>query len=515
MSQPKSASAKTALNGTAREPSASEQYKRIRKLRTVGKFQEAMKLAANASQQFPKDPEAHFLLGQTLTDFQRYEAGAESMKHALELEPSNHQVRLAVCQALLEAGKFQELLDLSEDWRSLPRVAAMMGATRAAAFCELEQRDRAKECASHILKSAPADMMVYRQLVGYGLATDDERVGPWLRKRVADESDWKETYKAEGWFLLAEYLHQRGEHAEAMETYKIANQVTRKTQAKQFQAAYYPEREERRLARVKEFFPTDKLNNEAAATISDDLTRPVFILGMPRSGKSLVEYAIGAHPDVSARRELPPFTALGDQLEKQTKKPMTELLGLLTPKQRASIGAKYLKAIQSPEVREKWATDTNPMNLKGTGFLWATIPGVRIVLIRRDPLDLAFANFTKFMPKFPNGNLDPYEAGHQTRIMLDLINFWGSALKDRCLVIDYEDFVREPENKTRQILELMALEWDEACRPVAKQRAVESSGVDSRERAALDDKFIGLATPYRDMLDEMIEGLGPYGEAYR
>ncbi|WP_406672970.1 sulfotransferase [Natronospira sp.] len=514
MSRDQASAQRKQVNGTKR-PELKKKQQRVRDLRSRGDTRRALNTAAELAKEYPNDPECHFLLGLTLTDFQRFEAGQKCLERSLELAPKNHGLRLAVCQAMLETAEFEKLLDQSDNWSSLPKVAQDMGAVRAAALCELGRRSEAELVAKQILSSAPQSLSVYRHLLGYGLTSHDERFGRWLEKHLSGDGTWEGEKLAEGYFLLADYYHQRGEHEKALTAYIDANEKARPLLARKFNRPYRAEQEEKSVASITKNFPAEKLNNEPTASVSDNITRPVFILGMPRSGKSLVEYAIGAHPRVSAKRELPPFTVLGLSLERKTGKTMSQVLGLLDAKQRATIGARYLKAIQSSEVTEPWSTDTNPINLRGAGFLWATVPGSRIVLIKRDPLDLAFANFAKFMPRFPHGQLPLFETGHRTRMMLSLIDFWAENLGDRCLVVEYESFVREPEVHTRRVLELLDLPWDDSCRPAEKKRVVASNNVDSRERAAPDEQFVGLAAPYRKWLEPMIEGLGEYGERYR
>ena len=202
---------------------------------------------------------------------------------------------------------------------------------------------------------------------------------------------------------------------------------------------------------------------------NDDAT-PILILGLPRSGTTLVEQILSAHPDVSGAGELSYWNERGNEWERaETPEAKAQL--------RASSAKNYVRLLKSVAPRlTRRVTDKMPLNFQWAGLIHLALPRATLVHCRRSPIDTALSiHQTHFNPRllFPTGGaaLVGFIRAYQR-----LCAHWRRVLPpDRFIEIDYEKLVNEPQPTIRRILDAAGLEWDESCLfPERNARAVKT-----------------------------------------
>ena len=201
---------------------------------------------------------------------------------------------------------------------------------------------------------------------------------------------------------------------------------------------------------------TPELLARASATGLDDAS-PILVLGLPRSGTTLVEQILSAHPDVSAGGELSFWNERGSAWERVgSAEAKAELL--------SSSAADYVRLLQSVASGAARVTDKMPLNFQWAGLIHLALPRATLIHCRRSPLDTALSiHQTHFNPRmwFPTGGaaLVGYVHAYQR-----LCAHWRRVLPpERFLEIDYEALVNEPEPVIRRILSASGLPWNSAC----------------------------------------------------
>lgn len=216
---------------------------------------------------------------------------------------------------------------------------------------------------------------------------------------------------------------------------------------------------------------------------------PLLVVGMPRSGSTLVEQILDAHPKTAGTGE---STALPEAMSPLSQahaaeRPFPAWWSDVPPADMTQAGAAYVAGLESlgPSDRAvRRATtrlvDKNLLNLTLLGAVAELVPNARFVICRRDPVDLGFSCWQNDLSPvgFPwSGDLEAI--GRFTAAAERLIEHWPGVLGDRCLVVEYEALVADPEPWTRRLIEHAGLEWDDAClRPHESGRAVTTLSYD-------------------------------------
>lgn len=195
---------------------------------------------------------------------------------------------------------------------------------------------------------------------------------------------------------------------------------------------------------------------------------PIFIVGLPRAGSTLVEQILGRHPQVEATMELPDLvhiaSALGRAGRKGTGPDYFQALSGLDAPARHALGADYLAcAARYRHLDRPHFTDKLPANYLNVGLIRLILPRARIIDVRRQPMAACFANFKQH---FASGQEFTYALGELGRHFLDyatLIDHWDTVLPGFVHRVSYEDLVADPEREIRRLLDFCGLDFSPAC----------------------------------------------------
>jgi tetratricopeptide (TPR) repeat protein len=191
--------------------------------------------------------------------------------------------------------------------------------------------------------------------------------------------------------------------------------------------------------------------------------QPIFIIGMPRSGTTVVDRLIGNHPDVSLAGELDDF-ALQMRWAADHQATLDEtVLDRLHKIDYAGLGRRYLDQTQWRAHGKRYFTDKLPRNWMVAGLIAKALPQAKILHLVRDPMDVCFSNFrVMFADAFAHiYDLDAL-ASHY-REYRRVMDHWHAAMPGRVLDVVYADLVRDPETSMRRVLDFCGLAWDPAC----------------------------------------------------
>jgi len=190
--------------------------------------------------------------------------------------------------------------------------------------------------------------------------------------------------------------------------------------------------------------------------VPEDTLSPIFILGMPRSGTTLVEQIIGAHPEVTPCGEL---ILLNNIL--MTKFP--DESADLSPQDWSDIGELYRSKVAGLAEGKKRITDKLPHNFFSVGAIWSAMPDARIILLQRNPLDIGLSCYQACFTAGLDYTHDLTMIGGFYNLFEELCDHWKQLAPDRLLTVQYEDLVRETDPNIRRILDFCDLEWHPDC----------------------------------------------------
>ncbi len=208
--------------------------------------------------------------------------------------------------------------------------------------------------------------------------------------------------------------------------------------------------------------------NGAETAAGDPTREPIFIIGMPRTGTTLLDRVLSSHPDVHSAGELQNFPTA---LQRASGCP-TALLGEADIAARTrhidwrQLGAAYLASTRPATGGTPRFIDKLPHNFLYAGFIARALPNAKIVCLRRDPLDTCVGNFRHLFEQesgFYDYSFDLADIGRYYIQFDRLIAHWRKLLPGRILELSYESLVTDPEATTRELLAFCELPWNEAC----------------------------------------------------
>jgi len=249
-------------------------------------------------------------------------------------------------------------------------------------------------------------------------------------------------------FAMAEALLQRGEAARAFATLAEANAMRRRA------IGYDPARDVTRFATIRRVFGDAAPLDEAPPA---GMPRPILITGLPRSGTTLTERILAAHPLVRALGEI---EDLADAVRPHLMIGQPATRGTL-----AVIADSYRGALGRRAGDNAFVTDKMPLNFRHVGAVLAALPEARVIHLRRDPMAVGFSAYRLRFSGRGNGfAYDLTDLGRYTRMERDLVAFWQDRWPpDRLRILDYASLVERPEDTIRDLLAFCGLPFDPAC----------------------------------------------------
>lgn len=223
--------------------------------------------------------------------------------------------------------------------------------------------------------------------------------------------------------------------------------------------AYDVADDERLMAALAAAFPPEAFTDGAGATSE----RPIFIVGMPRSGSSLLEQILAAHPEIHGAGELLQLKRLVIETF-AGQEPFPAVMATQTPAQRQALGRRYLDEILALAPDARRIVDKLPLNLYFAGLIHRMLPNARIIHLRRDPLDTCLSCYTTLFREPMRFTHDLTELGRFHRVYRRLMAHWRWVLPaDRFVEVEYGRLTIEPEPQVRRLLEFCGVGWDAAC----------------------------------------------------
>ena len=238
---------------------------------------------------------------------------------------------------------------------------------------------------------------------------------------------------------------------------------------------------------------------------------PVFVVGMPRSGTTLVEQILASHPAVYGAGELPDLNNLVEQMTGTFGNSVSypEGAAALTASELCDVGKQYVEGLRRLAPTAERVTDKALSNFQFIGLIHLTLPDARIVHVVRDPLDTCLSCFSKLFATEQNFTYDLGELGRYYSKYAELMRHWRSVLpENRILEVRYEDVIADLETAARRIVDHCGLPWHPSCLAFHETRRHIRTASAGQVRRPVYRTSEGRWRVYRDHLGPLVEALG-------
>ena len=492
-------------------------------LQQRGEWQEAIACYEAALVHDPRYTTAYFNLGRALLHMNDLVRAEHCLRQAAALSPDDAQVRARLARALIEQDRQEEAM--AETLRSveLDPDSTQVHTDAGVVHSTVGDFDTARAHYRKALALDPGNAKAALNLARSkrftaGRDEDEDRIHAAVRQGAADAGTQRDLHLA-----LGKIHNDRGEWEAAFSHYRQANRPFTAAAVEQVESSLAL------MDRMRAVFDAGWFAARPPAAGADPT--PVFVVGMPRSGTSLVEQCLAAHPAVHGAGELSAILRLtteaaaragavvdplrtGAASMKAAMHPgaaesYPECVRALDGARIAALGERYLDHLRTLAPGAARVTDKLPGNYLHLGFIATILPGATIIHCRRDPLDNAVSlYFTDFMAGHHEYSNDLHAIGRQIRGMRALMAHWRAVLGDRLLAVDYEALVADPEPHVRAMVAHAGLEWDDAClRPHEVKRTVRTAST-WQVRQPVYRSSAGRSRRYERFLGPLREGLG-------
>jgi tetratricopeptide (TPR) repeat protein len=389
----------------------------------LGRLKEAEAAARHLERIEPGSPQTWVTIAAVATRLMRQDEALRAYERAADLKPDEVGLRVS-------AGHVQKTLGRRRESEASYKAALQMDPGIAEAYWSL------------------ADLKNY--------TFSDEEIA--AMQQLLERDKRGRSNEAQLHFALGRAFEQRQEYARAFAHYANGNALRR------LDAPFDIAQFERRSERIRAFFAAAFFAGRAGS--GNPSPAPIFIVGLPRSGSTLIEQILASHSRVEGTMELPNILNIVAQFDEMaaTRDGYPETVRQATPAQLTALGARYLEET-APLLRSgrDHFTDKMPNNFSHIGLIHAILPGAILIDARRHPLDACFSTFKQHFAEGQGFSNDLEDLGRYYRCYLALMDHWDAVLPGRVLHVQYEELVREPQAHIRRLLEHCGLEFEPAC----------------------------------------------------
>jgi tetratricopeptide (TPR) repeat protein len=368
----------------------------------------------------PDSAAAHITLGMLLMDRNELDAALSEVERGLQLEPDNPDT-------LAKLGMLMQIRG---------------------------EADKAAACYRKVIGFNPLDGTAHRSLAFVQRQTEynDDIKRMEYAIRSEDVSRWDRILLG---FALGKVFDDLGQYDKAFDYLHAANQLHR-------QSFDFPiEKQKAFFDRHKQGLDQGLLDHCKDQVITD--STPIFVVGMPRSGTSLVEQILASHPLAHGAGEVEYTRLFVDTVEKATGKPFPLDIGTVSAQILRDSGQAYIEKLRLNAGEAERVIDKLPHNFLRVGLFAAVMPNAKIIVCNRDPLDNCLSIYQHFFGKAHGYASDLAELGQYYGLYRDLMERWDELLPGHIHHVNYEQLVSDTESQVRQLLDYCDLPFDEKC----------------------------------------------------
>ena len=489
-------------------------------------------------QQHPKHVEAMRLLADIGVKLGVLDDAEFLLENARVFEPDNIQVHMDYVQVLRKRQKFAAALEQAEQllaknpqhpqFKSLSAIEHMQTGDYETALSLLDEvleqipnDPRTLTTQGHALKTCGRSedaVAAYRRAVTYhpehgeafyslaNLKTylfADEEIAQMEAQLSNSNLGFMDRVHLN--FALAKAYEDRNMYAEAFAFYEHGNQL------KKNQSRYDADRMHEEFAQTKALCTADFF--AARADFGNPSVDPIFVLGLPRAGSTLLEQILSSHSQVDGTLELPNILSLSQQLRRRKEDGgYPAVLQHLTPQECETFGHNYLEETQIHRVGAPFFVDKMPNNFRHIGLIKLILPNAKIIDARRDPMACCFSGYKQLFAEGQEFSYSLADIGRYYKDYVDLMAHWDRVLPSYVLRVSHEDVVADLEGQVRRILDFCQLPFEEAClRYYETERNVRTPSSEQVRQPIFKDgveqwkNFEPWLAPLKDALGDLAE----------
>lgn len=514
----------------------------IAKALGAGDLQRAEGLLRERLRVQPTDVTAIRMMAELAARIGRYRDSEALLRRAVELAPGFLAARANLATVLYKQNRFAESAEVLDDVLARDPTDTSNLNLRAAALGRIGDYDEALRIFSELVEVFP-DHAKLQMSLGHLLKTvgrQEEGVAAY-RRAIAAQPDLGEAWWSlanlktvkfddadvaamvaglEGdpahedalhlHFALGKAYDDRTDHAKSFHHYSEGNRLRRE------EMGYDPDEASAQVDRVIELLTPEFL--AAHEGLGDPAPDPIFIVGLPRAGSTLIEQILSSHSQIEGTMELPDIPAMAIREARDitgNHRAWPDAVAAMAPDRFAELGAEFLERTRvQRKTGRPFYIDKLPNNWAYVGFIHLILPNAKIIDARRDPMDCCFSNFRQHYAKGQGFSYGLDTIGRYYSDYVRAMDHYDRVLPGRIHRVIHEELLDEPEQVVRAMLDHLGLPFEESCLEFYKNDRAVRTASSEQVRRPLNRDGVGVWRPYDEWLGPLRDALGDLPETY-
>ena len=461
----------------------------------LGIFDDPEFLLASAVDLEPDNIQLRLDYMQVLRRRQKFAAAEEQAQHLLDLQPDNPLFQSHLAIESMQTGKYDKALGLFEAvLQRLPDDAATL-TSRGHALKTCGQQREAIASYRAAIASRPDLGDPYYALANLKTFRFEDGEVTAMRAQLARD-DLRLMDRVHLNFALGKAHEDRGEYADSFRFYDDGNRLKRE------QLRYSADQMTAELQAQVEACTPDLFEKNAGNGCS--APDPIFIVGLPRAGSTLLEQILASHSQIDGTLELPDILALAQQLKGRGRDLYPANLHDLPDAQLRQMGEAYIENTRIHRQGAPFFIDKMPNNFRHIGLIHLILPHAKIIDARRAPMDCCFSGFKQL---FADGQQFTYgltEIGRYYSDYVDLMAHWDRVLPPgRILRVEHDDVLADLDGQVRRMLDYLGLPFEQSCVEFHKTDRAVRTASSEQVRRPINRDGVGSWKPFDPWLDDL------------
>jgi len=424
----------------------------------LGALDDAEFLLESAVEFSPENTKVRIDYIQVLRKRQNYAEALHQAKVLLEKDPKSPQFQSVFAVEAMQSGDFDTALSVFDSILEILPEDPVTLTSRGHALKTQGKTEAAIDSYRRAIKNYAAHGEAYYSLANLKLFSfsDDEIAAMEAQDTTVGIAHMSKTYLN---FALGKAYEDKGQFDKSFAFYKRGN-ANKKAQSRykssELTAEFHAQREVFDKAFLARHADTGCLTSD-----------PIFIVGLPRSGSTLLEQILSSHSQVDGTMELPNILALAQKLRRGERISATnhypKVLTELEPQQLAEFGEKFIRETLTHRGSAPFFIDKMPNNFRHIGLISLILPNAKIIDARRHPMGCCFSGFKQLFAEGQEFTYGLEEIGTYYKDYIELMDHWDKVLPSKVLRVQYEDVVADLDAQVRRILDYCGLEFEDSC----------------------------------------------------
>jgi tetratricopeptide (TPR) repeat protein len=418
---------------------------------SIDNFKQAIKLK-------PYYVDAYANMGDAFHAIGRYEEAIESCQQAIKIDPNYSEAYYNMGNALMDIGELEKSIDsYKQTIRLRPKYAEAYN-NLGIALQDSGYPGVAIDSYKHAIKIKPDYTLAFRNLTNIYRFKKNDNYFKQMQS-LCQEPSISDEQRCELNFALSKASEDLNEVSQSFNYLKMANELRKKI------LSYDIEQDIELFSQLKKAYPSIAVNS----LVDQSDLKPIFILGMPRSGTTLVEQIVSSHSEVTGAGELDYIDSFGESIARGKIKPSIDVI--------SNFQKNYIKALKIKSNGNSIITDKMPQNFLYIGLIFSAFPDAKVIHVNRDPAATCWSNYKHYFTSEGLGYAyDVDDTVRYYQLYKDLMQFWRSHYRGRIYELNYDNLTINQEEETRSLLQYLELKWESEClSPQKNKRSVRTA----------------------------------------